>query len=77
MLADRFRNGATIQEVADSFDKPVQFIWGGADQMFTESWGRTWAEQMNAPIHVFDDANHFLQTTHGPQIVDLVLADEP
>jgi len=58
----------------DAWDKPVQFIWGGLDQMFTEEWGRTWAEQMNAPIHVFADANHFLQTTHGPEIVDLVLA---
>lgn len=59
------------------WDKPVQFIWGGLDQMFTEEWGSTWAERMDAPIHVFDDANHFLQTTHGSRIVDLVLADRP
>ena len=57
------------------WDKPVQFIWGGADPMFTPEWGRTWAARMNAPIRVLDDANHFLQSTHGPEIVDLFLTE--
>jgi len=55
-------------------DMPVHFVWGGADGIFTEPWGRTWAQRMNAPIDVLDDANHFLQNTHGPQIVEQVLS---
>lgn len=58
------------------WDKPVSFVWGGADNVFTEEWGRTWAERMGAPIEMIPDASHFLQDTHGPQIVQAILADE-
>ena len=54
-------------------DKPVHFVWGGADDVFTESWGRTWADRIGATFDVIPDAHHFLQNTHGQQIVDTVL----
>jgi haloalkane dehalogenase len=52
---------------------PSTFIWGGADDIFTEAWGRTWAEQMNATFDVIPEAGHFLQNTHGPEIVEIML----
>jgi haloalkane dehalogenase len=55
------------------WDKPVHFVWGGADDVFTEAWGRTWAERMGATIDVIPDASHFLQNTHGPVVVDHIL----
>lgn len=61
------------------WDKPAHFVWGGADDIFTEKWGRTWAGRMGASIDVIPDAAHFLQNTHGPDIVDHLLrriADE-
>lgn len=54
--------------------KPVHFVWGSTDDIFTEAWGRTWAERMGASFDAIADAGHFLQNTHGRQIVDLVLA---
>jgi haloalkane dehalogenase len=55
------------------WDKPVHFVWGGLDDVFTEQWGRTWAERMNASFDVIPEAHHFLQNTHGPTIVEHVL----
>ncbi len=55
------------------WDKPVHFVWGGADNVFTEAWGRTWAERMGADIDVIPDANHFLQNSHGPLVVEYIL----
>jgi haloalkane dehalogenase len=55
------------------WDKPVHFVWGGQDDVFTEAWGRTWAERMGASFDLVPDAHHFLQNTHGPTIVDHVL----
>lgn len=57
-----------------SWGKPVQFIWGCADQIFTEEWGRSWAERLGAPFDPIVDANHFLQDTHGSQVVERILA---
>lgn len=48
---------------------PTNFFWGCADGVFVEAWGRKWAEQMNATFDAIPDANHFLQETHGAQIV--------
>lgn len=54
--------------------KPVHFIWGCADEVFTEQWGRLWASRMTgATFDTIADANHFLQNTHGPQVVDFLL----
>lgn len=58
-----------------NWQKPAHFIWGCADDVFTEAWGRDWAEQM--PISTFDpiaEAGHFLQETHGGEIVELLLS---
>ena len=55
------------------WSKPAHFIWGCADDIFTEAWGRTWAEQMNASFDPIPDASHFLQDSHGAQVVELLL----
>ena len=60
-------------------DTPAHFIWGCADTIFTETWGKTWAQRMNATFDPIPEANHFLQATHGKQIVETLLqriADE-
>ena len=54
--------------------KPAHFIWGAADDIFEEAWGRKWAQQMNASFDAIPDAAHFLQNTHGGEVVDLLLA---
>ena len=55
------------------WQKDVHFVWGALDIGFNEEWGRTWAGQMGAPIDVLPDAGHFLQFTHGPEIVEHIL----
>ncbi len=52
---------------------PVHFIWGCSDDVFNEEWGRLWASQMNASFDPIPEAGHFLQNTHGPEIVELLL----
>lgn len=52
---------------------PVNFIWGCRDDVFTESWGRTWAERMNATFDPIPDAGHFLQNTHGAEVARLII----
>lgn len=54
-------------------DIPAHFVWGTQDPIFTEQWGRKWAEQMNAPFDALPDAGHFPQLTHGPDIVEHIL----
>ena len=56
------------------WQKPVHFIWGAADDIFDEPWGRKWAQQMNASFDAIPEAGHFLQNTHGSEVVDLLLA---
>ena len=56
------------------WEKPVNFIWGCADDVFTEAWGRQWAAQMNASFDPIPDAGHFLQSSHGQQVVEYLLA---
>ena len=53
---------------------PAHFIWGCTDDIFSESWGRTWAERMNASFDPITDAGHFLQNTHGRLIAETILA---
>jgi len=52
---------------------PAHFIWGCADDVFTEAWGRKWAGQMNASFDAIPDAGHFLQHSHGGEIVAFLL----
>jgi haloalkane dehalogenase len=56
-----------------SWDKPVHFIWGCADDVFTESWGRQWAQQMGGSFDGIAEAGHFLQNTHGKEVARLIV----
>jgi len=60
-------------ETLKGWTKPVHFIFGVKDEVFTEDWGRKWAAMY--PQATFDgvDAGHFLQESHGPEIVDILL----
>ena len=55
------------------WNKPVHFIWGCRDEAFTEAWGRSWAEQMNATFDPIQDASHFLQHTHGAELATILV----
>jgi haloalkane dehalogenase len=71
-------NAAAQQRHYDAlltWTKPVHFIWGGADNIFTEAWGREWAGRFpQATFDVLLEAGHFLQDTHGDAIADLFFA---
>ncbi len=56
-----------------SWKKPIHFVWGDKDDIFTEDWGRSWAGLY--PQATFDalDAGHFLQESHGPEIIEILL----
>ena len=56
-----------------NWKKPVHFIWGCADEVFTEAWGRQWADQMNATFSPIQEASHFLQNTHGKELADILI----
>ncbi len=56
-----------------NWSKPMHFIWGCTDDVFTEAWGRQWAGQMNASFDPIADAGHFLQNTHGEQVAQLIV----
>lgn len=54
---------------------PAHFIWGGADAVFTEAWGRAWAARLpGATFDLLPEAGHFLQETHGGRIAEIFLA---
>ena len=54
--------------------KPTHFIWGCADPVFVEDWGRLWSSRMNgATFDPIAKAGHFLQNTHGKEIVEKLL----
>jgi haloalkane dehalogenase len=55
------------------WDKPAHFIWGCSDDVFTETWGRTWAERMGATFDPIAEAGHFLQNTHGVEVASHLL----
>ena len=55
------------------WSKPVHFIWGGADDIFTENWGKKWAGLMKGTFKSIPEAGHFLQNTHGKAIVEILL----
>ena len=58
-----------------AWNKPIHFIWGGTDAVFTETWGRQWAARFpQARFDLVADAGHFLQETHGATIAELFLA---
>ncbi|MFZ9483911.1 MAG: alpha/beta fold hydrolase [Ilumatobacteraceae bacterium] len=59
--------------IVNATQLPVHFVWGTLDNVFTTEWGRTWHSMI--PHSTWDDvpAGHFLQDTHGPEIVAYVL----
>ncbi len=60
-------------EALRSWKKPVHFVWGLRDEVFTEEWGRRWAGLYSRATFDGLDAGHFLQETHGPEIVEILL----
>jgi len=56
-----------------SWPKPAHFIWGAADQVFTEAWGRKSAALLSQSTFDPLDAGHFLQETHGHEVATLLL----
>ena len=72
------RGNAVIQALCfDALKKwtnAVHFIWGRRDDVFTVDWGRQWASHF--PQATFDEiegAGHFLQESHGEQVVEILL----
>ena len=65
---------ARWHETLKGYSRPVHFIWGGGDAVFTEAWGRAWASLFpQATFDLLADARHFLQDTHGAQIAEIFL----
>lgn len=65
---------ARWHEALSSWRKPVHFIWGGDDAVFTEAWGRQWASGFaQATFDLLPQARHFLQDTHGAEIAEIFL----
>ena len=79
---DSYNNGNAAAQTLHyhtllNWDKSCHFIWGCRDDVFTEAWGRKWAEQMNAPFTPIEDAGHFPQNTHGQQLAQLIIDGKP
>lgn len=53
---------------------PVHFVWGTNDMIFTTEWGRKWHTMIPHATWNEVPAEHFLQDTHGAEIVSFVLA---
>ncbi|HVN01914.1 MAG TPA: alpha/beta fold hydrolase [Caulobacteraceae bacterium] len=65
---------ARWHEALSRWRKPVHFIWGGQDAVFTEAWGRKWASEFpQATFDLLPLARHFLQETHGREIAEIFL----
>ena len=75
---DSYHNGNAAAQALHyrtllGWQKSCHFIWGCTDDVFTESWGRTWAERMGARFSPIEDAGHFPQNTHGRHVAELIL----
>ncbi len=75
---DSYHNGNAAAQTLHyrtllGWDKGCHFIWGSTDTTFPEASGRQWALQMKARFDALVDAGHFLQNTHGEQLVELIL----
>ena len=76
---DSYNNGNAAAQALHyrtllNWNKSCQFVWGCHDDVFTETWGRKWAEQMAAPFDPIPDAGHFPQNTHGATLAELILS---
>lgn len=61
-------------ETLKDWKKPVHFVWGTRDLVFTEEWGRAWADMFDGATLDTVEAGHFLQETHGAEVADLLLS---
>jgi haloalkane dehalogenase len=67
-------DGARHFEQLKPWEKPIHFVWGGRDGVFTPEWGRAWASLYpQATFDLVPDASHFVQETHGDDVARLVL----
>ncbi len=56
------------------WEKPIHFIWGLRDDVFDESWCDQWSScYSQSTVDKIADAPHFLQETHGPEVVEHLL----
>lgn len=60
--------------IVNSTSLPVHFVWATGDNVFTTEWGRRWHAMIPHSTWNEVPAGHFLQDTHGPEIVSYVLA---
>ncbi len=61
--------------IVNSTTLPVHFIWGDSDNVFTIEWGKKWHSLIpHSTFDVMEGAAHFLQDSHGPQIVAAFLS---
>lgn len=77
-FSDYARGNGAVQashfEQLKGWTKSIDFIWGGADDIFTEGWGRQWAGLFpQASFYSIPAAGHFLQNTHGREIAERIL----
>lgn len=62
-------------EQLKQWHKPAHFIWGGADDIFVEEWGRQWAASFaQSTFYSIEKAGHFLQNTHGEAIAQRIVS---
>jgi haloalkane dehalogenase len=67
-------DGARHFEMLKGWTKPIHFIWGGRDGVFTPEWGQAWAAMYReATFDLLAEAGHFPQETHGAEIARRVL----
>ncbi len=67
-------DGARQFETPKAWSKPIHFIWGCNDGVFTAKWGCAWADMHpQATFDLLPDAGHFPQESHGAQIARLGL----
>lgn len=69
---------ATMQQATwdalGGWRKPAHFIWAGADEVFTETWGRAWASVYpQATFDLIENAGHFVQETAGREVAEIFL----
>ena len=54
--------------------KPVHFIWGSKDEIFTKEWGQKWASTFpQATFDEIEEAGHFPQESHGEKVIEILL----